>query len=105
MLRLTLKAGPFQATLAGDKAIEVRRDSQWIRSRLMSSATLEPRSYDVILYYHAPIFDPHAPVCAVAYAGWLWWAEPITLGPYPNGFRCSFPGPVFVICHGRVLYP
>lgn len=87
----------------GAKNIEVRDPSGWIQSRLEDPKTGEPREYDVIRYYNCSVFDSKAPYCLVRYAGWFWLNAPITLGPYPNGFECSFQGPVFVICHGGVI--
>jgi hypothetical protein len=46
-LKLTLKAQPFEVMKKGEKLIEVRKPSQWIKSRLFDK-TGKKRDYDMI---------------------------------------------------------
>jgi hypothetical protein len=100
ILKLTLAKGPFDATVAGEKLEEYRRDSEWIRSRLLDKNG-NPREYDFIKYYHGPGFSEKYHTTIMQYNGCFWHEPDIHIGPYSNGFQTAITGGCWVICQSR----
>ena len=94
-----LKKAPYDATELGDKIREVRRDSAWIRSRLLEKHTGNVREYDVVRYRLG--YKRGAPECVRSWGGAAWCEEDIALGPYRNGFSGTYQGGVWVIVSGQ----
>ena len=65
-LRLTLSEKPFEVMVTGEKVIEYRRQSQWIRSRLFDKKG-EPRVYDKIEFVNG--YGKDRPRFTVTYNG------------------------------------
>ena len=97
VLRLTLSAKPFEATRLGEKHVELRRDSAWIRSRLIVRHSGLVREYDYISYRHGYATDSPYTVCA--WGGTVWCEEEINLGPYSNGLVLKTSGGMWAICN------
>jgi hypothetical protein len=100
VLKLTLSKAPFDATASGEKTAEFRRDSDWIRSRLLDSDG-NVRHYDSIKYYHGPGFSESYTTTTVQFRGAYWHHEDVHIGPYNNGFEASFIGGCWVICQSK----
>ena len=103
VLQLVLKEAPYIATQDGEKELEVRIDSGWIRSRLLDAGTGLVREYDLVRYRLG--YQAAAPCTVCRWGGTVWCEEDITVGPYRNGFRRTFSGGVWVIVNcfsGRV---
>ena len=62
LLFLVLKELPFGATLSGEKRIEYRRQSEWIKSRLVD------KSYDYVKFTHG--YGNDKPYLILEYEGW-----------------------------------
>ncbi len=78
VLELTHKKAPFVAL--GEKHLEIRRDSDWIRARLID-AEGNPRKYDFIKYYHGPGFSEQHPTCIVGFLSVHWCDDDVHIGP------------------------
>ena len=61
-LFLVLKELPFRATLSGEKKIEYRRQSEWIKSRLVD------KNYDYVKFTHG--YGNDKPYLILDYKGW-----------------------------------
>ncbi|MDC1114076.1 hypothetical protein OAS65_01695 [Methylophilaceae bacterium] len=61
-LFLVLKKLPFEATLSGDKKIEYRRKSDWIKSRLID------KNYNYVKFTHG--YGNDKPFIILEYKGW-----------------------------------
>ena len=96
-LKLTLCKGPFDVTASGEKTEEFRRDSDWIRSRLLDRDG-NARNYESIKYYHGPGFNENYRTTTVKFQGAYWHDEDIQIGPFSNGFKSVFEGGCWVIC-------
>lgn len=79
ILRLTLSAGPFEVMATGEKTIEYRKPSQWIKSRLYG------KSYDFVEFSNG--YGPQVPRCTAVYLGWDYFPNGMQSFEYSNGFK------------------
>lgn len=61
----------------------------------MDKTTGNVREYDLIQYRHGYLTGAPTTVCK--WGGTVWCEEEIKLGPYRNGFECTFIGGVWAI--------
>ena len=105
VLKLTLKRGPFEATVAGEKKVELREDSAWIRSRLYTSRQCDSMvQYDYIEYYQSRGFFSWCPMVRVEFVKAYWSPPNESVGPYSNGLKATFTGGCWVIRQGNVVH-
>lgn len=82
VLKLTLDADAFEATKTGEKTIEVRKKTAWIRSRLFDKAG--PRNYDIIRYFKGRFLSPSVEQVVCRFISLEEKNEAFTIGPYTN---------------------
>ena len=93
ILKLTLSHGPYEATACGQKKTELRKDSNWIRSRLCCTKRDIMMQYDYIEYYHGGGFYSWCPMVRVKFVTSFWYPGDVSLGPYQvNNFAVTFTG-------------
>jgi hypothetical protein len=96
-LKLTLTRLPFEATKNKEKLVEGRRDSAWIRSRLLNKKDGSKKQYDIIKYYNGGAFSEDYPTCEMQFDGARQAMESFTIGPYSNGLTATFPAGSWMI--------
>lgn len=85
VLRLTLSQEPFEVMVTGEKDVEYRKDSEWIRSRLFHNDM--PRKYDFVHFTNGYGADkPFFVARFVEFAGIINGAPLIK---YSNGLEIS----------------
>jgi hypothetical protein len=77
-----MNADAFHATRSGGKPVELRANSQWIRSRLFKTGTGARRHYDFIEYYLGPAPSYQYDNFRVRWVGFYYHYGNITIGPY-----------------------
>jgi hypothetical protein len=104
VLKLSLMKDPFVATRAEEKPMELRRDSDWIRSRLYCTRLDTLREYDYVEYYMSNAFTSICPMIRFEFKHTFWMPDDVSLGPYSNGFEITCTGGCWVILQGRLVY-
>lgn len=92
-LYLTLKKPQFEVTSSGEKNIEYRRPSDWIKSRLVG------KSYDLIKFTNG--YGADKPYFICEFLGWS-LAEP-GVHKYSNGLEVFVRSGYFQINLGKVI--
>ena len=83
MLKMSLMKDPFVATRAEEKPMELRRDSDWIRSRLYCTRLDTLREYDYVEYYMSNAFTSICPMIRFEFKHTFWmmmshWTHTVT---------------------------
>ena len=100
-LYLSLKKGPFDVMVTGEKDWEYRSPSDWIRSRLLGKET-RFRKYDRVHFTNG--YGKHRPyfIAECLYVGVSTLNIPLDR-EYSNGFRFTQQPGDFVIQLGRII--
>ena len=97
-LRLTLSKKPFEVMMTGEKVIEYRRSSQWIKSRLFNKQG-KPRVYDTIEFVNG--YGKDRPRFTVAYKGFT-LVDSVN-ETFSNGLSVVINEPVYAIYCGEII--
>ena len=92
-LFLVLKKLPFEATQSGHKKIEYRRQSEWIKSRLVG------KSYDYVKFTHG--YGNDKPYLILEYKGWA-LAKPKQV-KFSNGLVVDVENNDYEIYLGKII--
>ena len=101
VLKLTLKAMPFEVMVTGEKRYEYRRDSSWLRSRLLRPSGRH-RSYDLVEFTNGYGSDRPRFVCEFLNARKFTDKVGLSL-TYSNGLIVRLDSPLWVIGLGRIV--
>lgn len=100
VLDLVLKAEAFDVMITGEKKNEFRRDSKWIRSRLIDKYN-RPRQYDVVKFRRG--YRTNAPYFVCTYKGFE--ISQITQGNrvYSNDLYVNITKNTIIIRLGEII--
>jgi hypothetical protein len=95
VLRLTLSALPFEVMRTGEKLVEYRKPSDWIKSRLVG------KSYDVVHFTNG--YGKDKPFFIAQYRGYEIEQRGFSSPTYSNGLKVEVAIGDFKIYLGSVL--
>ena len=98
-LHLTLSEAPFQVMVTGEKTIEFRKPSDWIKSRLFNSNGTR-KEFDVVKFTHG--YKKNAPFFISIFNGFD-TCKKKSLGKYSNGLEVSIEEGDILIYLGEIL--
>lgn len=98
VLYLTLKKQAFEVMVTGEKVYEYRKNSEWIKNRLIDYKTGKEKQYDVIKFVNG--YGNHRPYFVAEYKGFLkGWTDTVT---FSNGLKVNIEPTDFIIRLGKI---
>lgn len=110
-LKLTLHKQAFEVMVTGEKTMEFRKPSKWIKSRLWNlkgylfpkektTPIFEPKEYDIIEFTNG--YGKDKPKFTAEYKGFMENIEPF-IKTYSNGLKVEIESRDIIIKIGKVL--
>lgn len=99
VLHLSLKRGPFEVMVTGEKDEEYREPSEWIKKRLYNKDGSE-KQYDVVKFTNG--YGSTRPQFVCKYEGFIQMHGHVGTNTYSNGFKVTVKAGMFIIHLGRI---